>query len=130
MSKVVAFDLDDVICFRTPEFEKFGILKYNYCKPKRDMIDIVNELYNDGYTIKIYTARGMTQFSGDVNKIYSELYELTIGQLKEWKVNFHELIMGKIHYDILIDDKALNSLEVKYKNDIINFLNKSDKNKK
>jgi hypothetical protein len=130
MSKVVAFDLDDVLCYRSFEFENFGLLKYDYCKPNNNMIDVVNDLYKNGYIIKIYTARGMTQFSGDVNKIYSNLYEITLNQLKEWKINFHELIMGKIHYDILIDDKALNSLQINYKDDIINFLNKNDKNKK
>ena len=29
-------------------------------------------------------------------------------QLKKWKVRYHELIMGKPSYDILIDDKSLN----------------------
>ena len=28
--------------------------------------------------------------------------------LKSWKVNFHELFMGKPSFDILIDDKAFN----------------------
>ena len=33
----------------------------------------------------------------------------------------HELIMGKIHYDILIDDKAVNSLKIRSESDILNF---------
>lgn len=47
--------------------------------------------------------------NGDVTKIYSELYELTKSDLNEWGVKFHELVMGKAHYDLLIDDKAMNS---------------------
>jgi hypothetical protein len=49
----------------------------------------------------------MSQFNGDVNKIISELYVLTLESLKEWGVKHHGLIMGKIHYDLLIDDKSL-----------------------
>jgi len=29
--------------------------------------------------------------------------------LNEWGVKFHRLVMGKLSYDLLIDDKALSS---------------------
>ena len=45
--------------------------------------------------------------------MYSKLYQLTIDQLSQWGVKYDQLVMGKIHYDILIDDKALNSEDVK-----------------
>jgi len=35
-----------------------------------------------------------------------------MSQLNEWKVKYNQLIMGKIHYDVLIDDKALNSSDL------------------
>ena len=35
-------------------------------------------------------------------------YKETIKQLKDWGLNFHELLMGKPSYDILVDDKAYN----------------------
>lgn len=118
MNKIIAFDLDDVICKRSNIYESIGFEKYNYCEPILHNIDIVNSLYYDGYIIKIYTARGMSYFSGDVNKIYSNLYILTINQLNNWNVKFHELVMGKLHYDILIDDKVLNSCDLNNVNDI------------
>ena len=62
---------------------------------------------------RIYTAIGMSQFNGDVEKIYDMLYNKTIKQLDSWGVKFHQLIMGKTHYDLLIDDKALNSYKIK-----------------
>ena len=34
---------------------------------------------------------------------------LTEAQLKMWGCKYHELIMGKPHADIFIDDKAMNS---------------------
>ena len=35
-------------------------------------------------------------------------YELTKEQLKQWKVNYHELLLGKPAGDIYIDDKGIN----------------------
>ena len=57
----------------------------------------------------IYTARGMSTYEGDVQEVYNNLYMMTKSQLNEWGVKYQELIMGKAHYDVLIDDKAFNS---------------------
>jgi histidinol phosphatase-like enzyme len=119
--KIIAFDLDDVICFRPTGYEDLGPEKYSYCQPHKETIQLVNSLYDDGYKIIIYTARGMSQFSGNIVEIYSKLYNQTNDQLKSWEVKYHQLVMGKIHYDILIDDKSLNSYAIN-KEDIIKFL--------
>jgi len=119
--KTIAFDLDDVLCYRPSGYENLGVLKYNYCCPIEENVKLVNSLYSEGYKIVIYTARGMSQFNGNVSEIYSQLYSQTIKQLNSWGLNYHQLVMGKIHYDVLIDDKALNSLEVD-KETIVNFL--------
>ena len=103
-TKIIAFDLDDVLCSR--DSNEGALEKYLSCKPIQKMIDICNECYNSGYEIIIYTARGMTSQSGDISKIYHNLYELTKEQLTEWGVHHHKLVMGKQHYDLLIDDKA------------------------
>jgi hypothetical protein len=107
--KTIAFDLDDVICHRPDGYEHLGPDKYDYCIPNNSIIDIINSLHFDGHKIVIYTARGMSQYKGNVDQIYKELYTKTINHLNEWGVSYDELVMGKIHYDILIDDKALNS---------------------
>jgi hydroxymethylpyrimidine pyrophosphatase-like HAD family hydrolase len=119
--KIIAFDLDDVLCTRSLEYDYLGPKKYLHCEPVQSNIQIVNNLYEKGHTIVIYTARGMTQFSGDVSKIYSELYQITYENLKIWGVKFHQLVMGKISYDVLIDDKCLNSANITI-NDIEKFL--------
>jgi hypothetical protein len=119
--KTIAFDLDDVICTRHLKYDYLGPKKYLHCEPIRSNIEIVNDLYNKGYIIVVYTARGMTQFSGDVSKIYSELYQITYDCLKTWEVEFHQLVMGKISYDVLIDDKCLNSNNITV-DDIKKFL--------
>ena len=105
--KIIAFDLDDVLCTRDSSIS--GIEKYLSCEPIQEMINICNQCYDDGFEVTIYTARGMSQFKGNVNKIYSNLYNLTLDQLQNWGVKFDQLVMGKIHYDLLIDDKALRS---------------------
>jgi hypothetical protein len=119
--KTIAFDLDDVICYRSSKYEHLGPNKYDYCEPDQSVIDLVNSLHNDGHKIVIYTARGMSQFKGNVALIYSELYSKTIQQLNRWGLKYDQLVMGKIHYDLLIDDKVLNSFNIT-KDTVINFL--------
>lgn len=119
--KIIAFDLDDVICFRPDGYEHLGPEKYLYCQPYDETIELVNSLYDDGYKIIIYTARGMSQFAGDIIEIYSKLYNQTNEQLKSWGLKYHQLVMGKMHYDVLIDDKVLNSQNID-KQTITSFL--------
>lgn len=119
--KTIAFDLDDVLCYRPDGYDHLGPEKYDYCEPFILNIDLVNSLYDDGYKIVIYTARGMTQFKGNIVDIYSYLYDRTKQQLSSWGLKYHQLVMGKIHYDVFIDDKAINSLNIDKKT-IITFL--------
>lgn len=111
MSKIIAFDLDDTLCFRDPKFEHLGFEKYKFCEPIPEMINKLNKLYDEGNTIYVYTARGMATFKGDTMKIYNALYCMTLESLKEWGIKHHGLIMGKLHYDLLIDDKAMSLQE-------------------
>jgi len=87
-------DIDNTICY-TNEGD------YPNSKPNYVNISKVNELYKD-HTIIMWTARGtMTGLNW---------FMLTQKQLNEWNVKYHELRMGKPAFDILIDDKTLNSL--------------------
>lgn len=121
--KIIAFDLDDVLCFREKKYESAGVDKYKYCQPLMENIEIMNQCYDYGFFVKIYTARGMTQFKGDYQKIIDELYPLTETQLKSWGAKYHQLIFGKTHYELLIDDKACHINEIKSLNDIVNKTN-------
>lgn len=105
--KIIAFDLDGTLCERPNGYEHLGPKKYDFCTPINNMIEIVNQLYDKGYKIVIYTARGMSQFNGDVDKVYEELYEITSSSLLKWGVKYDDLIMGKIDYDMIVDDKAM-----------------------
>ena len=93
---IYCFDIDGTIC-DTPGND------YPSAEPFRDVICKINELYEAGHTIKMFTARGSV--SG------KDWTEFTIKQLKNWGVSYHELIMNKKpHYDILVDDKAINAM--------------------
>ena len=60
--KIICFDLDNVICRTKKNF-------YHRSVPIKKSIDLVNELYNKGYYIKIFTARGMGKHKGNKNII-------------------------------------------------------------
>ena len=107
--KTIAFDLDDVICWHHEMYDELGVNKYKYCEPIESAVELVNEYYDKGYEIIIYTARGMGIYKGNVQLVYENLYTLTCQCLDEWGVKFHRLVMGKLSYDLLIDDKAISS---------------------
>jgi CMP-N,N'-diacetyllegionaminic acid synthase len=99
MSKQIYVDIDDTICY----YEGDNKLDYYSAKPDYNRIKIVNELYDRGHHIVMYTARG--------TKMNIDWSDLTETQLKEWGVKYHELKFGKPAYDLLIDDKTLTCLE-------------------
>jgi len=90
--KTFCIDIDGTLCSLTTDH------KYHLAEPDLDMIYLVNELYDAGNYIKIFTARGMV--SG------MEFEEITRKQLREWGLRYHELIMNKPSADYYIDDKA------------------------
>lgn len=108
---IIAFDLDDTLC-KTPKNFK-TIERYKYCVPIKKNISILNKCFENNFYIKIYTARGINSFNGNLKKIEKNLKKLTTSQLKKWKVNYHELIFGKQEYQLLIDDKAINVKDMK-----------------
>ena len=115
MKKIIfCFDLDNVICITKKN-------NYNSSKPNKKAINLINNLYTKGHYIKIFTARYMGRNNENQRKARSQGFNLTTKQLKNWKVKYHKLIMGKPSYDIFVDDKAfgfkkkwVNSLEKKY----------------
>ena len=96
-------DIDGTICEQTPQGGD-----YFKAAPYRDRIEKINRLYDDGNKIIFWTARGMSRFKGNEVDCYDEFFLLTMEQLKDWGVKFHELRLGKPVYDHWIDDKAMS----------------------
>ena len=123
MKKILAFDLDDTLAERGEDLTD-NPDKYLECKPIDQNIQILNKYKALGHKIIIYTSRGMTYFQGNVALIERYIRPLTEDQLKQWGVMYDELIFGKLHYDVFIDDKALNALNPYLDIAIDNKLNK------
>jgi len=96
---IFAFDIDGTICFTNGNDYKNSI-------PDDVMIAHINLLYEQGHYIKMFTARGCVS-----KKDWTEFTQI---QLTNWGLKFHELITNqKPHFDLLIDDKAINISEYK-----------------
>jgi hypothetical protein len=98
-NKVFCFDLDNVICDTKKNH-------YKLSKPNAKAIKLINDLYNKGHYIKIFTARYMGRTNDNVLKASKFGLIITKKQLKLWKIQYHVLIMGKPSYDLFVDDKA------------------------
>jgi quercetin dioxygenase-like cupin family protein len=92
-------DIDNTICY-TNENESD---KYTKSIPINERIQHFNKLYDDGYTITYWTARG--------NKSGINYEDFTIKQLEQWGCKYHTLKFNKPSFDLLVDDKCCNSEE-------------------
>jgi uncharacterized cupin superfamily protein len=95
--KTYCFDLDGTICSQEPDNKQAA---YNQAVPFPKVIERMGALYDNGHTIKIFTARGSA--TGIDWSAFTE------NQLKEWGVKYHELIFGKPEADTFIDDRAIS----------------------
>ena len=93
------FDIDNTICTTTGS-------DYRDSTPKKDRIDYINKLFEEGNTIYILTARGMGSTNNNPIKAYAKYYNLTKKQLDSWNLKYHELFLGKPCADIFVDDKG------------------------
>lgn len=85
-------DLDGTLCTQESD--------YSFAKPIINRIYKINELYEKGNTIIIFTARG-----SETNIDWSNI---TINQLRRWGVKYHKLIFGKPSADYYIDDRNID----------------------
>jgi hypothetical protein len=92
-------DIDDTIIKSLIEnCKECGYIRYKNAKPIQDEIDEINKKFKEGHIIILHTGRGWNQ------------YELTKKQLKECRVKYTELIMGK-PTGIYVDRDAIKSIK-------------------
>jgi CMP-N,N'-diacetyllegionaminic acid synthase len=99
--KTICFDIDNVICRTNTKKE------YLKSKPNLKNISLINKIYNNGYNVILYTARGMGRYTGNLDKIKKNIKPLTLKQLNKWGVKYHQIYFGKPSFDLFIDDKSL-----------------------
>ena len=101
--KVVLVDIDETICFFP------GERRYDLAEPSSTNIAKINKLYDEGWHIIYWTARGGSEKSRKAGRCY---YDFTWKQLESWGCKFHDLSTGtkgefkKPPYDMVIDDKS------------------------
>ena len=88
---IYCFDIDGTLCSKdNPD--------YNFAEPNTDRIALVNNLYDEGNRIILFTARGAATGI--------DWKELTKKQIKIWGLKYHELRFDKPPADVFIDDRA------------------------
>ena len=75
---------------------------YEMSEPIDSRIDLVNQMFDDGWKIIIFTARGTLSGIDHEN--------LTKRQLSNWGVKHHQLILGKPAADLYVDDKGVSDV--------------------
>ena len=91
--KTYCFDIDGTLCEQQTK-------DYSRARPFPERLAKVNSLFEQGHKIVLFTARG--------SRSGIDWTEATLVQLTSWGLLYHELIMGKPHADIYVDDKAVN----------------------
>ncbi len=94
----IVFDIDGVIASFDPS------LKYDQEKPVKNVIDMVNRLYEYGNRIILFTARG--------SETGIDWSEMTQAQMRDWGVKYHQLRFGKPAATFYVDDKNLTLSEL------------------
>ncbi len=100
MERTLVFDIDDVICVHKNR-------DYPNAEPVIEVIDKLNRLKQQGYYIKLYTARGQNSCHGDLALIKERNEAVLAEWLNRHGVQYDELIFGKPLGDWYIDDKAM-----------------------
>ena len=85
----IIIDMDGTICTEEKTYSR------SLAKIKPGAKEYINQQYNDGNTIIIYSARSWQEF------------EMTTEWLKVNDVLYHQLILGKPIGDVWIDDRAV-----------------------
>tara|TARA_B100001057_G_scaffold494014_1_gene589686 strand:- start:6713 stop:7054 length:342 start_codon:yes stop_codon:yes gene_type:complete len=96
--KTFCFDLDNTLCNTKKN-------QYRTSKPLKKAIKTVNFLYDEGYRIKIYTARYMGR-NNDKILHKKDIFKKITKDLKKFGIKYHKLFISKPSADIYIDDKA------------------------
>lgn len=88
--KRIVFDIDGTLCEERETFER------GLAQPKKEIIELVNEVYAQGVFVILYTARSWSE------------YRITETWLKGNGVHYNLLMCGKPVYDLWVDDRSVN----------------------
>lgn len=108
MTKIIVVDFDDTLALYDGSRAAENIPSAN---PNKELIKKLNNLYDSGFEIHIYTARG--HLSADSREHADEKYRDTIEDwLSYYHVKYNKLSFQKPYAVYYIDDKALRPDEL------------------
>lgn len=92
-------DIDDTISFTYNR-------DFVNSEPNQPVIDKINELYDKGWKIILFTARGAKSCK-TLEEREKKYREVTENWLQRHNVKYNELAFGKMNADYYVDDKAM-----------------------
>lgn len=120
MVHTYVIDIDGTIC----QAKKLPDGSYDYpnAVPFTNIIKKINQLYDDGNIIFLFTSRGMRTYNNDIKKINKNVRPVLEKWLNNFDVKYHKLIMGKPWGEnvIYIDNRNL-SIDSFINNESIDF---------
>tara|TARA_B100000941_G_C27980475_1_gene290785 strand:- start:43 stop:408 length:366 start_codon:yes stop_codon:yes gene_type:complete len=105
--KKIVIDLDNTITLGDN-------IDYKIVSPNLDVINMMKNYKNKGFTICIFTARNMRTYSGNLKKISENTLPIIVKWLKKYDVPYDEIIIGKPwcgDEGFYVDDKAIRPNE-------------------
>ena len=93
MENTFIIDIDGTLC-NAYQLED-GSFDYQNAEPVWPVIDRVNQMYNEGHTIILSTARGMRTYEGNIKKIKEKVLPILEEWLKSYGVLYHKIEIGK-----------------------------------
>jgi capsule biosynthesis phosphatase len=98
----ICIDLDGVIChLREPD------QSYADLEPVAGAVERIAALRAAGHYVIIQTARHMKTCDGNVGKVVARQGLVTLEWLDRHGVEFDEIVFGKPHADVYLDDNAV-----------------------
>lgn len=107
------FDLDETLCTKKQSHET-----YLDVQPIKDMIQLVNDLHDDGHTIIIETARNMVTQNNFEAKVIKNVGHDTLTWLEKNGVKYDGIKFAKTFGAAYCDDKAIRPNEIKHLKEI------------
>jgi len=98
--KTIICDVDDTISFTTTH-------DWENASPNIPVINKINKLYDEGWTVILMTARGQISCNGDFKEADKKYRSLMETWLKRNEVKYHILSFEKYLASYYIDDKSL-----------------------
>lgn len=112
-TRTIVIDVDDTISVHNNR-------DYYNAKPIPEVIEKINSMYDAGWKIILYTARGQVSCNGDLELIQKLRGPILTDWLHRHNVKYHELQFGKPLGVYYVDDKALRPDEfVKLRHELL-----------